>query len=71
MGFQSNNEVMNKKIKHYDLWVFDTKMLFETLLGTIKHQFKRVPRLKKIKSWCFWLVVIKMNKNKTKKAYQK
>lgn len=50
-------------MKHYDLWVFDTKIHFETLLRTIKHQFKIVPSLVKIKSWCFWLVVIKMKKN--------
>lgn len=63
MGFKSNNEVMKQKeMKHYDLWVFDTKILLETLLRTIKHQFIRVPSLVKIKSWCFWLVVIKINK---------
>lgn len=56
-------------MKHYDLWVFDTKILFETLLKTIKHQFERVPSLVKIKSWCFWLVVIKI-KNITKKIIQ-
>lgn len=58
------------KMEHYDLWFFDTKILFDTLLATFKQQFRRVPSLGKIKSWCFWLVVIKIymkqNKNNTK-----